>query len=373
MIIDMIRLVIILIGLAVIPILFYRFPVLPKCSKTEKAVFPAVSVIIPARNEEKTLPLLLEDLQTQSVAPFEIICADDESSDATAQIAAGLGASVIPMPYKPEGWIGKSWACHNGAAAAAGKLLLFLDADVRLGRNGILRLLQAYFVCGCTISVQPYHKTGKAYEQLSMLPNLTQIAANGTALRNPKDVGLYGPVILISEADYRKAGGHESVKQCIVEDMALGKRLKKVNLCFRNFVGDDEISFRMYGDGLKSLLQGWIKNMAAGALKTPAFIFTMVFFWIASLISVPIRLIESVISRSASWMLAYALLYITWALVLYILAKKAGRFHLYSFLFFPVLMAVYLGIFTMSFLKKAFAVKVKWKGRALTAEGKSCE
>ncbi len=373
MIIDMIRLIIILTGLEVIPILFYHFPILPEYSETKRAEFPAVSVIIPVRNEEKILPLLLEDLRKQSLAPLEIICADDASSDATAQIAAEFGARVIPMPDKPEGWIGKSWACHNGAAVAAGKLLLFLDADVRLGRDGILRLLQAYTGCGCTISVQPYHKTRKAYEQLSMLPNLIQIAANGTVLRNPKDVGLYGPVILISGADYRKAGGHESVRKCIVEDLALGKRLRKANLCFRNYVGDSEISFRMYSDGLKCLLQGWIKNMAAGALNTSPGIFTMVFFWIASLISVPIRLIESVISGSVSWTLLYALLYVTWIFVLYILAKKAGHFRSYSFLVFPLLITVYLGIFTVSFFKKAFAVKVKWKGRAVTAEEKSCE
>ncbi|MDD5603801.1 MAG: glycosyltransferase family 2 protein [Eubacteriales bacterium] len=373
MIIDIIRLVIILTGLAVIPVLFYRFPILPKCSEAKKSEFPTVSVIIPARNEEKNLPLLLRDLCKQSVAPLEIICVDDESSDATAQIAAKYCSSVVSTPGKPEGWTGKSWACHNGAAIASGRLLLFLDADVRLGRDGILRLLQAYSGHGCTISVQPYHKTERVYEQLSMLPNLIQIAANGTALRNPKDVGLYGPVILIPEEDYRRAGGHESVRKCIVEDMALGKRLRKVSLRFRNYIGDGEISFRMYSDGLKSLLQGWIKNMASGALKTPPGIFTMVFFWIASLISVPIRLIESVISGSVSRTLAYVLLYIVWVLILYITANKAGRFRLYSFVLFPALIAVYLGIFAVSFYKKAFAVKVKWKGRTVAVEDKSCK
>lgn len=367
-----IEIVIVLIGLAVTAVLFYHFPRLPE-TRSMDGHFPTISVIIPARNEEKNLPLLLKDLHTQSEAPFEIICVDDESSDSTAQIGESHGVRVLSLRDKPQGWTGKSWACQNGANAATGELLLFLDADVRLEQNGILRLMEAYSDYNCTISVQPFHKTEKAYEQFSMLFNFIQIAANGTALPKPLGVGMYGPVILISKSDYNKIGGHENVRKSIVEDMALGARLKEVGIPYMLFVGDKDISFRMYGDGLKGLLQGWIKNIAAGALKTPPHVLGMVFFWIASLISVPLHVISFAVSGNILWILIYSLLYIIWVVLLSFYSKRIGKFRLWAIAFYPILMVGFLGIFAVSIFKKAFGLKVIWKGRTIAKEEKPCE
>lgn len=372
MILIVIEFVVVLIGLAITPMLFYRFPRLPEV-KSGEMVFPKVSVIIPARNEEHNLPLLLNDLNGQSFIPFEIICVDDDSSDLTAQIAEASGARVLSLHDKPDGWTGKSWACQNGADAAKGELLVFLDADVRLGHNAILRLMQAYSDCGCTISAQPFHKTEKAYEQLSMLFNFIQIAANGTALPKPLGVGLYGPVILIPKSEYNRIGGHESVKMSIVEDMALGHRLKENGLSYLLFIGDKELSFRMYGDGLKALLQGWLKNMAAGAAKTTPSVFVMVFFWITSLISVPLHVIYFSISGNSLWLVMYSLLYIVWATILSSLSKRIGQFRPLATVLFPLQMVVFLGVFAVSVFKKIFRLNVIWKGRAVSVEGKTCK
>ncbi len=186
---------------------------------------------------------------------------------------------MVSLADKPDGWMGKTWACQNGADLAKGDLLLFLDADVRLGNNAIQRLMQTYSEQHGTISVQPYHYTEMWYEQCSILFNLVQIAANGAALPKPSGAGLYGPVVLISKADYNKIGGHKSVRNCIVEDMALGQRLRDAGIPYSLFLGDKEIAFRMYTEGIRSLFQGWIKNIAACAAKTPKTLFWMVFFW----------------------------------------------------------------------------------------------
>ena len=187
--------------------------------------------------------------------------------------------------------------------------------------------MQAYSDCGFTISVQPFHKTEKAYEQLSILFNFIQIAANGTALPKPINIGLYGPVILISKSDYTNIGGHESVKMSIVEDMALAHRLKETGLAYQLFVGDQDLSFRMYGDGLKGLLQGWLKNTAAGAAKTTPGILVMVFFWITSLLSVPLHVIGFAFSGDVLWLVIYLLLYIAWAIILICFSKRIGQFY----------------------------------------------
>lgn len=364
MTVVLVEFVVVLVGLVMTAVLFYRLPMLPMAKKWQEHL-PSVSVVIPARNEARNLPLLLKDLCAQSWPVKEIICVDDASEDATAQIALSYGVRLISLQNKPQGWTGKTWACQNGADAAVGKLLLFLDADVRLGAHGIQKLISAYESCGCTVSVQPYHQTQKPYEQLSMLFNLVQIAANGTALPKPRNLGLYGPVILISRDDYNVVGGHESVRTSIVEDMELGARLKNVGIPYRLFIGDRDVSFRMYSGGLLSLLQGWTKNMGTGAIKTPLHVFLMVFLWIASIISVPLHIFKFAVAADIPWLSVYIFLYVVWAFVLSLIARRVGEFQLWSFVLFPVCTLSMLGLFSISVFNKVLGRKVIWKDRAI--------
>ena len=279
-------------GLIISLLLFYRFPVLKKITDLKRPY--KVSVIIPARNEEKNIPLLLQDLMKQTYSAYEIIGVDDCSVDNTAKIISSYGVSLLSIKDKPEDWTGKAWACEKGAESASGDLLLFLDADVRLQPLAISKLISTYVENQCVISVQPYHKTEKKYEQFSLFFNLIQIAANGTSsffkFKNP---GLYGPVILIDRDTYQGIGGHISAKSSIVDDLALGEKLTQKGFSFKLFLGENDISFRMYGDGFKKLLQGWTKNYATGALKTPPLLFLMVFLWITSCTSVFLFIIQA--------------------------------------------------------------------------------
>jgi len=364
--------IIALIGLAATLVLFYRVPKLPERRETAGHM-RSFSVIIPARNEEHNLRLLLEDLRTQSLTPLEIICVDDDSSDATAQIAKSYGVKVISLLNKPDDWTGKTWACQNGANAAAGELLIFLDADVRLEKNGIARLLQAYSDDGCTISVQPFHSTQRMYEQFSLLFNLIQIAANGTALPKPMGVGLYGPVILIPKSDYLKINGHESVRKSVVEDIALGRRLAQEGIPYKLYVSDREIAFRMYSEGFRSLIQGWVKNIASGAARTPAPVLWMVFFWVTSMISAPVHIVVFAAYKTVFLMALYSALYLIWVFALYRLSKRAGQFFVTAVVFYPILLLVFISIFFVSMFKRIFGLKVTWKGRAILGEEKMCK
>ena len=355
---------IVILGMASTFILYFRFPALPSIQENILK-YPSISVIIPARNEEKNIALLLKDLKTQTIALHKIICVNDLSEDKTSQIAAKYGARVINIKNKPNGWIGKSWAAQNGANIATGELLLFLDADVRVKKDGIKILVQAYLKEDCTVSVQPYHKTNKMYEQFSMFFNLIQISANGIALPKPKNTGLYGPVILIPKSDYLKIGGHERVRQSIVEDMALGAELKKANIPFSLFIGNQNIYFRMYSDGFLALLQGWTKNISSGATRTPLIVFIMVFLWISSLISVPVQIVKFAILQNWPLLITCSALYIIWVLILIFLSKRVGNFKVYSIIFYPILMFVTLCVCIVSMFKKIFNIKVKWKGRTI--------
>lgn len=363
---ETVNLIIMCMGLAFSVLLFYRFPKLPL--PDDESDSPAVSIIIPARDEEENLKLLLKDLQTQSLRPLEIICANDDSSDDTAKVAQSFGVTLINLPNKPAGWTGKTWACQNGADLATGSLLLFLDADVRLRQAGLSRLMRAYQNCQCTISVQPFHKTNRLYEQLSLVFNLVQIAANGTTLPWNTTIGVHGPVLLISKADYDKIGGHESVRQFVVEDMAFGQKLRERQLPFQLFMGDEDVSYRMYPGGLRSLLEGWIKNFAVGAAKTPVAAFIMAFFWLGSMANVPFYLIHAAVSDNQPMIIAYGLLYLLWVIVLSVLARKIGSFQQLPIIFFPFLSIGFMIIFFLSLVSKILGLPVKWKGRVVTGE-----
>ncbi len=141
--------------------------------------------------------------------------------------------------------------------------------------------------------------------------------------------------------------------------------MKKKNLPFRIFMGDEDISYRMYGEGLRSLLEGWTKNFASGASKTPIFLLFFVFLWVTSLTSVPLHLFGYLISSNPVWVLIYSVLYILWVIILKVVSAEIGQYHQWSTIFYPPVLLVFLGVFTVSLIKKVFGLKVTWKGRKI--------
>src|SRR4030095_13577547 len=115
------------------------FPVLQKCSVQPPGM---ISVLIPARNEESVIGPLLESLSRQRFQQYEILVLDDDSTDRTAlevdhAAKTNPRISLLKSELLPEGWIGKTWACHQLANHARGDYFLFLDADV-IVKNGLL-------------------------------------------------------------------------------------------------------------------------------------------------------------------------------------------------------------------------------------------
>ncbi len=348
-------------GLITSWILYRSFPFVHAFKSKEE--FPKLTVIIPARNEEKNLPLILQDLKNQSIKTFEIICVDDCSKDQTAKIANDFVVKVISIRDKPSEWLGKSWACQRGADEASTDILLFIDADVRLEVDSIGRLLQTYFDNNCAISVQPYHMIGKGYEQFSMFFNLIQIGVTGITTPGNNYVGLYGPIIMINKNDYISLGGHSSVKRSVIEDVDLGIRMKDAGIPYKLYMGDKGIRFRMYANGLNDLIKGWLKNFATGASKTPPLKFLLVFLWITSLLSVPFHIILFIFVINPIMLSIYVFLYFLWFFEIFRIAPKMGNFNLSTIIFYPIPLFFFLAVFILSFFKKIFGLKTSWKGR----------
>lgn len=174
----MFDLLMVAIGILASLILFFNIPIIKK-DKTEEEKSEnepiKISVIIPCRNEESNIGELLNALSNQTYPIFEIICVDDISEDKTAEIISAKNAKLISITKHPDGWIGKTFAVQTGAKHAKGDVLLFLDADLKLNTDAVETLVEAYKKHG-TISVQPYHKMKKLYEQLALFFNLSAVA-----------------------------------------------------------------------------------------------------------------------------------------------------------------------------------------------------
>jgi 4,4'-diaponeurosporenoate glycosyltransferase len=310
-----------------------------------------VSVIIPARNEEHNLPVLLASLAAQPVGPGEILVVDDGSTDRTAEIAAEAGARVLVSKPLPDGWRGKTWACHQGAEAATGGLLCFLDADTAFEPGGLARMLACYE--GGAFSVGPWHAIRKPYENLSLFFNLNMVA--GTA-----PDGLFGQMLLVERQNYQRVGGHEAVHGKILENFGLAAHFRDAGIPVRSVAGRGALSFRMYPDGLGGLIEGWTKGFASGAGRTPRGVLWIIILWMIGLMITPISLVAS---GMGPWWLA---VYLACAAQVACFSRMVGGFHWHAALFYPVPLVFFFALFTRSAMRSG--KNVTWKGREIRAD-----
>lgn len=339
-----------------------------------------VSVIIPARNEEHNLPKLLQSLGAQSVKPAEIIVVDDGSTDRTAEMAWQHGAKVVVPQPLPEGWRGKTWACHQGAQAATGELLMFLDADTWFEPEGLARVLADYsrFVAttrqSATIceseevrcsaepplrtqagaySVGPFHAVREVYEDLSLFFNF-----NMTVGTVPD--GLFGQMLLVDRESYGRVGEHEAVKGRTLENFFLAQQLRAAGIPTRSVTGRGVFSFRMYPGGLRELIEGWTKGFAAGAGQTPPHVLWLVVAWMIGLMLAPIGWL--VTGDGLAWGTTYLLCaaQVGW------FARQIGAFSWFTALLYPVPLVFFFAVFARSAMRSG--KQVTWKGRAIRAD-----
>lgn len=345
-------LILIVLVLALWAVGFLLLPRLRSCRDGDgRAAAGELSVIIPARDEEHNLPLLLESLAAQSIRPREIIVVDDGSADRTAEIARAGGATVIASQPLPDGWRGKTWACHQGAEHAVGGLLCFVDADTTFESGGLARMLSCYE--GGAFSAGPWHAVREAYENLSLFFNLNMVA--GTV-----PDGLFGQMLLVDRESYRRVGGHESVRSRVLENFRLAEHFRDLGIPVRSVAGRGVISFRMYPKGTKDLIEGWTKGFASGAGRTPRGTLLLLVAWMIGLMIAPIGLFAG--GMQPAWLAVYlaCAVQVAW------FGRLVGAFHWYAALFYPVPLVFFFGLFTRSAMRSGKSVT--WKGRDIRAD-----
>ncbi|MFN5465495.1 MAG: glycosyltransferase family 2 protein [Cyanobacteriota bacterium] len=339
-----------------------RLPMLPPGTPSDHR---RLSVLIPARNEAATLPHLLAALAAQRLQPDEVIVVDDHSDDDTATIArnatAQLPIRVVQPPPLPDDWCGKTWALHHGVQASSGELLLFLDADTEPQPEFIERLRARHEALGGLVSVQPYHRTEKPYEQLSVLFNLVGLMA---VPLGPACGVAFGPALLSSRGDYERSGGHAAVAGKVVEDWFLGHCYERAGLPVSAFIGYGQLAYRMYPGGLHDMVIGFDKNFATAAGEVRWTRMLAVVLWLSGLFwaawCLPAALLgwPMLGNPALGW---NGLMYGAYALQLLLLTRRVGRFSWIN-LVFPVPVLFFLGVFLLAILNLERG-QVQWKGR----------
>ena len=209
-----------LLGAVGLPAGFLLIRRVPTCPSAQSHHATSLSIVIPARNEEANLPRLLQSIAVSAVRPTEILVVDDASTDNTARIAQSLGATVIPSVPLPEGWTGKTWACHQGAQRAIGDHLLFLDADTFFVDRGLDRLVARWVAerdSGLVLSLLPYHAMSANYEQLSLF-FIVLMAGGAGGFGFVSQPRLFGQSLLIAKETYFAVGGHAAVRGFVLEN-----------------------------------------------------------------------------------------------------------------------------------------------------------
>ena len=338
------------------------------CGQRGQRRAPPFTVIVPTRNEESSLPFLLASLKRQSVKPAEIIVVDDLSSDATAAIAAQAGCRVLPAGRRPRGWLGKTWACWVGARAAGHELLLFLDADTRLERDGCGRMLAERAARGGVVTVQPWHEARGAVEKLSSLFNIVAMAAMNAFTVFGEVIppaGCFGPCILCATTDYFRAGGHRAVRGSVLEDVELGRRFLAAGIAVHCFGGRRAIRFRMYPGGIAQQVEGWSKNMARGAAGTHPAVLAGISLWFTGLFSGTFFLARWGASGAFLAAVEAGVFYLLYCAELLWMMRKAGNFGALSALLYPLHLLFFLFVFLRSLMLTYVVRSVSWKGRLI--------
>lgn len=334
--------------------------------------WPSVSVIVPARNEALSLPRLLRSLAQQTLPPNEILVVDDDSEDETAAVAESLGATVVSDSGPTDGWMGKPWACWLGAQRATGDLLLFLDADTWLEPEGLANLVGLQQARSGLVSVQPYHVTERAYEQFSAFFNIVLMAGLNafTALGNRlRPSGGFGPCVLCRRADYFAVGGHAAARCAVLEDMALAKAFATHGRPVGCFAGRGTVSFRMYPGGLRALLEGWTKNFSQGSVCIARPFLVLCVIWICGCFGTAFDPYIRSAWSDPGLLAAYAVLYAAFALQIWWMLRRIGRFQVWAAILFPIVLVAFGLVMLVSLFLSVFLHRAVWKGRVIPLGG----
>ena len=358
--------------LGIINLIFIKKPIIYHQNNSDALV----SVLIPARNEEINIKRCLYSLIDQSYKNLEIIVLDDDSDDQTYDVVKNISKNyesikLVKGEAKTIGWTGKNWACNQLSKYANGDFLLFVDADTKLQKNTIAETVNEMNNNDIDlISLFPNRITNTVIDKIIsvtigwfIFSCLPIIFSN----KNPIFSSAFGQFLLFRKGAYFSIGGHESIKDKILDDFELGRLITKKGYNLNVLDGTERISTFSYSTE-KEALEGLSKSIFPFFNnKLIPFLILLILFLSMGLMPIFIMMGEffgSKLTKSKE-MTAYfiwGLLTLSWAISSY--RSKQGLRYGILYPLITTLTAI-VGIFSIiTFLTKS----VNWKNRNIIQE-----
>lgn len=338
---------------------------------------PFVSILVPARDEEKNIAKCVSSLLKQEYPQYELLVLDDHSKDQTLEILKSIKEKEKKREFhilkgKPlrDGWYGKHWACHQLAQKARGEILLFVDADTEhqplMLQRSVALLLDSDLDLLSAIIYQRMETWGEritvpypVWSIFSLLPIWI-----GVVFKIPAFSAANGQFMMFKKKSYHEIGGHESVKNNAVDDVALGRLVLKRKMNWRIHEGVEYVSCRMY-HSFQDAYQGFTKNYFAlfNYKILPAM---FVWLWMFIILWLPISVIL------AQWIGLHfieantnlSLISLGIHTMLWVIPTMKCKLPYTTILLYPIINALASFIGFRSIVK-TMKSKAHWKGRAL--------
>jgi glycosyltransferase involved in cell wall biosynthesis len=345
--------------IALVNLIFY--PKLPTGNLKER---PFVSVLIPARNEEKNIGNILGDLLYQDYTEIEVIVFNDQSEDRTVEIVQEYALNdgrirLINSDHLPQGWLGKNWACHSLSQTATGEYFFFADADVRVG-SGLIDNAITY--CKrfnlALISIFPKQIIKTIGEKVTV-PNMNYILLSLLPLILVRKSGFSslaaanGQFMFFDSAIYKAIRPHEKMRNRKVEDIEIARSLKAGNYKVACLVGDNRIKCRMYNN-FNDAVSGFSKNVAA-FFGNSVIIATL--FWLMTTFGFLIVLFK----LPLFYFTGYLVSFLFTRVIISIISEQSIKANL----LFLIPQQLSLGIFILNAFINKNIKSFQWKGREI--------
>ncbi|MGD0648847.1 MAG: glycosyltransferase [Acidobacteriaceae bacterium] len=347
-------------------------------SSGEPRVPLQLSVIVPARNEERNLAKCLRTLVIQSGGPFELgkewelIVVDDGSTDRTREIAEGfqgfdgvkvLEAPALDLSAETRVFTGKTNACWFGAEASQGRYLLFTDADTVHVGGDLVRALEEIQARNVGLLSYSPRQVVSGFWQQALMPLVFSELANVYRMSDVNDANkrlaaANGQFLMVERGAYFAVDGHRGVGRSVLEDVDLAYAVKRAGKGIWFRYAPDALSTRMYF-GFSDMVEGWTKNLALlfpHALTLAAWRLLDI-----GLLMLPILLIP--LHYLATWQQVVILLIWARTLLRYYTRVRRSNFSPLDCAVSVFALPLFIGLLVWSWVRHRVLHEVAWKGR----------
>jgi chlorobactene glucosyltransferase len=364
-------------GVICLVFFFINAATILRLSKTQLSpgrAVPAVSIVIPARNEARDIEAAVRSHLAQDYPELEVIVVDDRSTDATPDILSRLAAAdprlqVVAGVEPPPGWMGKPHALFQGVARARHGLVLLADADVRYDPPALREAVEFLGSRGLDlITFFPRVEMSGFWENV-LMPYLAAAYMYGPAFFVNSDLQRRfaaggGSGMLVRREALEAAGGYEALRESVIDDIGLAIRVRRAGGRCRMVLADDRVRLRMYR-GFMEVVDGFTKNIAFvfEGWMGAGLVLSTLFSWVAW--TLPLAVLIASVAGAAipavDVMLAAAGLALA-VIARLVLALFLG-YPLWPAATHPLLATVWMGIAARSFSWRFLRRKLLWRGR----------